>query len=231
MGLHIFNGLSPSTRIENKFYPQRQDEFHGNDFVYNSFGPNSERRHRHFKKILPFQNPVIKTPSRSVYPNWKMRPIFKWMDSIFREVLMLGITYSVKEMIMRFQGLHKDKIIITYKRKGDGFQCNALCQDGFCYQFYFRNHPDPSKYLKQGISPLHEKVMNIFDSTKDKFHICGMDNLCNLALLCKRSFIHKMKFMIYGVTRTGMREIPYAIKQEEVENRRGETRSPRYCEG
>ena len=93
MGLYIFNGLSPSPRVQNKFYPQCQDEVHGNDFVYNSFGPNSERRHRHFKTFLSCQNPAIDTPSRSMYPNWKMRPILKWMNFIFREACMLGISF------------------------------------------------------------------------------------------------------------------------------------------
>ena len=52
MGLYIFNDLSPLPKVENKFYPQRQDEFHGNDVLYNSFGPNSERRHRHFRAFF-----------------------------------------------------------------------------------------------------------------------------------------------------------------------------------
>ena len=133
MGFYFFDRLSPSPRIENNFYPQRQDVVHGNDVVYSSFGPNYERRHLHSKTFLSCQNPAIENPSRSVYPNRKMRPILKWMNFIFREAWMLGTSYSVNEMKLRFQGSYKDKIRITYKCKGDGFQCNVLCQDGICY--------------------------------------------------------------------------------------------------
>ena len=104
MGLYIFSGLSPSLRVENKFYPQRQDEVHGYDSVYNSFGPNSERRHGHFKIFLSFQNTAIDDPSRCVYTNCNMRPILKWVNFIFRGALMLGISYSFHEITMHFQG-------------------------------------------------------------------------------------------------------------------------------
>ena len=131
---------------------------------------------------------------------------------------MLGISYSINMIKMRFQGSHKDKIITTYKLEGDGFQCDTLCQDGFCYQIYFCNNPDPSHYLKQGMSPLHARVLSLFDSTKDKFRVCGVDKLYNSALLCNRTFSHLAKVMIHGVTRKGMRGIPTSVKQEGVKN-------------
>ena len=58
-GLYLFNGLAPSPSVEQKFKPQSQDPFHGNDFIYHMFGPNSKRRHRHFKTFLAIQDPAI----------------------------------------------------------------------------------------------------------------------------------------------------------------------------
>ena len=55
---------------------------------------------------------------------------------------------------MRFQGKHVDKRRITYKNEGDGFQADALCQDGLRYQIFMRNNPAPLKYIKEGLSPL-----------------------------------------------------------------------------
>ena len=52
VGLYVFHGLSPSPRIELKFRSQHQDKVHGNDFIHRSFGPNSERRHKHFKAFF-----------------------------------------------------------------------------------------------------------------------------------------------------------------------------------
>ena len=70
-GLYLFNGLAPSPRVEQKFKPQSQDPVHGNEFIYHTFGPNSERCHRRFKTFLAIQDSAISTPSRKKYPNWK----------------------------------------------------------------------------------------------------------------------------------------------------------------
>ena len=49
VGIYLWNGISPSPQIEMKFVPQSKDVVHGSGFIYSSFGPNAERRHRHFK--------------------------------------------------------------------------------------------------------------------------------------------------------------------------------------
>ena len=59
LGIYMLNGISPAPRIKLKFKPQRDDKVHGNDFVYKSFGPNTERRHKHFKAFFSVQNPLI----------------------------------------------------------------------------------------------------------------------------------------------------------------------------
>ena len=85
---------------------------------------------------------------------------------------------------MRFQGQYKDKHRITYKAEGDGFQADALCDEGFIYQVYMRNDPAPKKYIKQVLSPLHSRVVALFDSVKDSYHHCTIDNLYNSAAFC-----------------------------------------------
>ena len=82
IALYIFNGLAPSPKIEAKLKPQRNDVIHGNDFIYQSFGPNAERRHRHFKCFFACQNPVIDLPPRNWYPNWKICPLIQWINFI-----------------------------------------------------------------------------------------------------------------------------------------------------
>ena len=110
---------------------------------------------------------------------------------------------SCDEQTIGFQGNHKDKKRITYKAEGDGFQCDALCQDGFTYQFYFRNEPAPKRWKKLGLSPLHSRVMALFDTLKDDHHQCGMDNLYNSVAFCKAAFKHPKKVLLHGVTRRG----------------------------
>ena len=132
--LYIFNGLTPYPCIEYKFKPQREDVCHGNDFVYNSFGPRVAHWYKEIKSFLAYQNPIIYTPSKSKCPNWKVRPLITWMNYIFPKAWKLGREFSIDKMTLGFQGRHKDKRRITYKRAGYGFQCDALCENGFTYQ-------------------------------------------------------------------------------------------------
>ena len=90
------------------------------------------------------------------------------MDELQLSSWILTKTISINEMTIDFQGMHQDKKRITYKTEGDGFQCDALCDNGFTYQVYFRNHPAPEKYLKIGMSPLHSRVLALLDCVKDK---------------------------------------------------------------
>ena len=220
LGLYIFNGLTPSPRVEYKFKPQREDVCHGNDFIYHAFGPRAAHRHKEFKAFLAYQNPAIDTPSKTKFPNWKVRPLILWMNYIFPRAWNLGQEFSIDEMTIGFQGRHRDKRRITYKRAGDGFQCDALCENGYTYQVYFRNHPAPAKYLQMKLSPLHCRVMSLFDTLQDRNHICGMDNLYNSATFCRNAYTHDKRVLVHGVVRKGMRGVPAAVKQEEVKNRK-----------
>ena len=154
IGVYIFHGLSPSPRVDNKFRPDHFDELHDKHFIYNSFGPNAERRHRHFKAFFSVQDPSIKVPERSLFPNWKVCSILKWLNYTCPLIWLLGIAFSIKKTTMIFQGKHVDKRQITYKNEGDVFQAHAFCQDGFTYQIFMRNYPAPLKYIKEGLSPL-----------------------------------------------------------------------------
>jgi hypothetical protein len=128
---------------------------------------------------------------------------------------ILGRTFSVDEQTIGFQGHHVDKRRITYKDEGDGFQCDCLAQDGWTHQVYFRNEPAPAEYLRMGLSPLHARVMWLFDCVKHKWHVCGLDNLYNPAKFCQTSFIQN-KVLINGVTRLGSSGLPSSIIQQTL---------------
>jgi hypothetical protein len=219
-GLYVLNGVSPSPRVEYKFRPQRVDRVAGNDFCFASFGANAKERHKHFKAFLSCCDPRRETPSRDVQPNWKVRPIISWINYSCPKAWELGRALAVDEMTMRFKGKHKDKRRITYKAEGDGFQADALCDNGYTYQVYMRNDPAPSKYLKQGLSPLHSRTMALFDSLKDDYHQVGMDNLYNSAAFCRAAYNHPRKVLCHGVTRKAGRGIPACVLQEPVINPR-----------
>jgi hypothetical protein len=119
-------------------------------------------------------------------------------------------TVSIDEQMIGFQGKHKDKKRITYKAEGDGFQNDALCQDGYTYQFYFRNKLEPTYWKKKGLSPFY-RVMALYDTSKDKYNHCVMDSLYNSATFCRASFTHPNNVLIHHVTRKGRHGIPALV--------------------
>lgn len=216
LGLYIWNGLSPSPRVEMKFKSQSDDPVQGCDFINQHFGPNAERRFRHFKCFFACQDPRHVTPDRNKNPLFKVAMIVKWINEVGRYCVDLGENVSIDEQTIGFQGRHQHKLRITYKKEGDGFQCDVLCEDGFTFSVYFRNEPPPTKYTSKGFSPLHARVFWLFDQLRDNFHRVWMDNLYLSAKFARASFTHERKVLIAGVTRKSGRGVPLSVLQEEL---------------
>eukprot|EP00536_Pseudo-nitzschia_multiseries_P000427 jgi/Psemu1/970/gm1.970_g len=154
---------------------------------------NLFKRHKHFKAFLACQDPCVPTPPRK--------------------------DIAVDEMTMGFKGQHIDKHQITHKREGDGFQADALCEDGYCYQMYMRNDPVPKKYLDMlGLSPLHSRTMWLFDSLKDDHHHVGMGNLYNSVMFCKAAYRHSKQVLCHGVACKANCGIPDRVFQQELKS-------------
>ena len=222
IALYILHGLRPCPRVAWMFKSQKEDPVFGNDFVHRAFGAATGKAQHKFqlwKTYFSLQNPAREIPSKKSNPNWKFQLLLEWINYIGPHCWDLGANFSVDEMTMRFKGCHSDKRRITYKKEGDSFQADALCDEGFTYQVYMRNDPAPRQYIRMGLSPLHSRVMSLFDACKDKYHRCAMDNLYNSAAFCRAAYNHPMKVLCHGVTRKGGRGIPDIVKQEEELNK------------
>ena len=97
---------------------------------------------------------------------------------------------------------------------------NLICDEGFTYQVYMRNYPAPKKYLKQGLSPLHSRFMELFDAVKDSYHHCTMYNLYNSAAFCRAAYNHTRRIFCQWVTHKGMHGIPPSVVQVEQKSRK-----------
>ncbi len=63
---------------------------------------------------------------------------------------------AIDEQTVGFQGQSGMKPRISYKQEGDGFQCDAVCNSGYMFSFYFRHGPPPdldNKYKHLDLSP------------------------------------------------------------------------------
>ena len=80
-------------------------------------------------------------------PNWKLDPLLNQMMRVAKYGIHIGKSISVDEMDISFQGRHKDKQRVTYKKGGDGFLVDDLCTEGYTYSWHFINQLAPRKWL------------------------------------------------------------------------------------
>ena len=218
IGLYILQGLNPSPQVEAKFSSQRADPVQGSDLCHQVFGDNAIKRHKQFKAFFSLQDPMKPAPTRKERPTYKVDLFLKHLQQVSMKAWRLGQNISGDEQTIGFQGRHADKLRITYKAEGDGFQYDALADSGFTWTFYFRNQPAPEKWTKKGYSPLHSCILGMFDQLENKFHNCWFDNLYLSARFAKAAWTHSNKVRISGPTRKSGRGLPKCVIQEEVKN-------------
>jgi Transposase IS4/SAP domain len=218
IGLYILQGLSPSPQVKMKFKPQSIDAINGSDLCSSVFGENAEKRHKQFKSFFAVQNPLLPVPSKTTHPNWKVDPFLAWVQTISMEAWDVGSHLSGDEQTIGFKGNHADKQRISYKKEGDGFLADAIAEDGYTYTFFFRNMPAPKKYIDMKLSPLHARVLFMFNTLKEKHCTIGLDNLYISARFVREAFISKSAVMVHGVARKSGRGLPKYVIQEEIKN-------------
>ena len=68
---------------------------------------------------------------------------------------ILGVDCFVADQTIGFQGNHINKLHITYKVEGGGFQCDSLCLDRYTFT---HNQPEPNIYVQTLVYPLYTLV-------------------------------------------------------------------------
>ena len=220
--LYYYNGLNLSPQVQMKF--RSADVVQGSKFISDIFGSSAERRHREWKCCFASQDPLVQPPSRASHPNWKVDPFLKHVQEVSRVGWHLSKIISIDEQTAGFKGRHPDKRRITYKKEGDGFQMDAICDRGYTYAYYMRNQPVPEKYVEMGLSPLHSRCFALFDTLRDFYHEVNFDNLYTSAKFAYFAYVfHPKKVKTQGVIRTGGKGCPSQVLQrEEVDRKKAE---------
>ena len=188
-GLYMHNGLLPSPQVDMKFEHPETNAVNGNKMCHQIFGRNARRRLREFKAFFASTDPTKIVPSRISHPNHKVGRIFKHAIHISKQCIYIGRDISGDEQTIGCQGRHPDILRITYKQEGDGFQCDAICSDGYTYCFYFRNQKAPETFVQMGMSPLHARLHALFDQLPCKNYQCALDNLYMSAKFCRYVYL------------------------------------------
>ena len=224
IGLYILQGLNPSPRVGAKFSSQRADPVQGSDLCHQVFGDNTIKWHKQFKAFFSLQDPTKPAPTRKECPTYKVDSFLKHLQQVSMKAWRLGQNISGDEQTIGFQGSHADKLRITYKAEGDGFQCDAPADSGFIG--FQGRHADKLRitykaegdgfqcdaladsgftwtfyFCNQPAPPLHSCILGMFDQLENKFHNCWFNNLYLSARLAKAAWTHSNKVRISGPTR------------------------------
>jgi hypothetical protein len=111
------------------------------------------------------------------------------------------------------------KLRIFYKRKGDEFQCDAVCDAGYMYSFYFQHGPPPNvgdQFKHMELSPMARRVVWLASRLPNRWTWIFMDNLFNSQKLF--TALHMCKALGHGVARINRQGIPPSIIQKEKKN-------------
>ena len=216
--MYLFQGLNPSPQLVMKAKPQSVEPIQGNDLISSKVGRNFERRHRQFRRYFACQHPYKPVSPQRTHPNWKVDPFLCHLNKVSMQAAVLPEKLSVDEQTIMFHGSSKLKSRIKYKKAGDGFQCDSICSNGYTISFFFRHQLAPKKYIDKGFSPLHSRIMFMFDQLKNKNHSIFMDNLYMSASFARNAMMSDNRVKIHGVTRTDKRGLPKCIMQTEVQN-------------
>ena len=112
------------------------------------------------------------------------------------------------------------KLHISYKREGDGFQCDAVCDCKYTYSFWFRHGPPQTlgpEFKDLELSPTAHRVVWLAQRLPNKWTRIYMDNLFNSVKLY--SALYRAEALAHGVARTNGRGVPKGIIQKVKKQR------------
>ena len=219
VGLCHLNGIAPSPNIELKFLPTNANAANGNDIV-NQCMPNGNRRHKHFKCFFSVTDPRIHPPPKTAQPNFKVDTFFQHVNQFSLEAWDPSPSLAVDEQVQMFTGRGSGTRRCNFKREGDGFFIDALCDDGCAITFCPRNQPSPRKCISLGYCPLHARVLFLLDQLEqNSYHKIFMDDLFTSKKLAIGAKTHtRSKCDVHGVCRANGRGLPKEIFMENPTN-------------
>ncbi len=136
------------------------------------------------------------------------------LNILVRDMWVPGKWMAIDEQTIGFQGASRMKLRISYKREGDGFQCDALCDSGYTFSFWFRHGPPPDlgpKMRDLALSPLACRVLWLARRLPNKWTRVYMDNLYNSVKLF--TALYREHALAHGVAWRHGRGLPDTVIQ------------------
>jgi len=156
IGIYIIDGLAPSPQLTLKMQLQLVQQIHDNNFIAHSqinrigLPAIAKVPPLHFFRCHDLSSVP---PPKEKCPNVKVGALFWWCRySIWKEARELAENFSIGEQTCKIQGKSEYKTHCRkFKRVGDGIQRDCIADDGFTYDFYFRNEPVDMRWIDKKV--------------------------------------------------------------------------------
>jgi hypothetical protein len=152
-------------------------------------------------------------------PMWKVCLLLKQLNKQSQKMWVTGKHILVDEQTVGFKGRSSMALDISYKKEGDGFQCDAVCDKGYTFAFYF-HHGDapklPNIFDDLKLPPTARRVVWLAQKLPNFWTRIYMDNIFNSRKLF--TALYRAKALAHGVMRTSGRGFPPSITQVEEKN-------------
>ena len=222
IGVLFANGLTPKPQFNYWFCSEDKEPLLGSNQIINALHPKNAatgktvkaaRHWKHFHWYFMVTD-YCKSPKEKQKsdPLWKVRELLDELNKQAKDMWMPGKWVAIDEQTLGFQGASGMKLRISYKREGGGFQCDAVCDGGYTYSFYFCHGPPPNvgeQYKHIDLSPTARRVVWLASWLPNRWTRIYMDNLFNSQKLFTE--LHIAEALAHGVARINGRGVPPSI--------------------
>ena len=140
MFLPFWNGLCTPPSVVMKLSTEEASPIHLNATLWCALGSNDITQFKMWKGCFSLQDPKLPVSSRKTHSNPKVDEFLRGQQLlIWRYTWRPVRDIAGDEQTMGFKGNHTNKLRIAYKKEGDGFQVDAISDDGYIFTLYFRN--------------------------------------------------------------------------------------------
>jgi len=169
IGALFANGLTPKPQFDYWFCSENKEPLLGSNLISNALCRKNAatgktikaaRCWKHFRRYFK-----VADYHESPKEKQKSDPVRELLDELnkqAKDMWMPGKWVAIDEQMLGFQCASGMKLRISYKREGDGFQCNTVCDGGYTYSFYFCHGPPPNveeQFKHLDLSPTAQRVV------------------------------------------------------------------------
>jgi hypothetical protein len=147
IGVLFANGPTPKPQFDYWFCLQDEKPLFGSNKISKALNwknlatgkmVKAGQSWKHFRRYFTLQdywgNP---RQQQRLNPLWKVQHLINKLNKQAKDMWVPGIFVAIDEQTIGFQGQLGMKLRISYKQEGDGFQCDAVCDSGYTFSFYF----------------------------------------------------------------------------------------------